>query len=778
MMRTSRRRPRDCADWKSAAIAFQLAPGRGHEVDIQGVGDVDQIEQDVGQLVGHGVGQRRLSCDLGCLGGGHPLKQLAEFANFAGQRQQQRLRVMELAPLTIRHELSHLILQRVEVTHDHSLTDTIRTRPDGRALPDATRTTCPHPHDFSCCLGSRLSVRYSARSLAASTGSVAEVLTRQALYEFGRRTSPAEVRSWERSIPVLSADLIDAGLADVEVLLEHQLPLTSKRADVVLAGQHPRTGRDSYVVIELKQWTSAHRWEDDDNLVMVDGMPGGPKLHPARQVHGYCEYLTDFTQSLADEPDLVVGRGLSSQRHRRDSRPRSVPVADGPRKSAVHRCGSGQVPGVSAQSTGRRQPGAAAADRLLASAVAPSRPLLAVAADEVRDREQFVLQDGQQLAVDLVKHQVDRARRSDHKSVIVVTGGPGSGKSVVALSLLGDLAREGRTVLHATGSRSFTQTLRKVAGNRAPRVQKMFKYFNSFMTADRNSLDVLILDEAHRIRETSVNRYTKAEFRTDRTQLDELIAAARVPVFLLDENQVVRPGEQGSVESIRAAADDLGLDCHVVALDEQYRCGGSLAYVEWVERLLGLTPGGPIPWPGDQNFQLEVVDSPDELEARVRSRSAEGYTARMTAGYCWRWSDARKDGTLVPDVQIGDWAMPWNSKSDRRIGDTPPAPLWAFETGGIDQVGCVYTAQGFEYDWNGVILGPDLVWRDGRLTSDRSANRDPDFRNTKAVSDADFDLLVRNVYKVLLTRGMVGTVLYSTDPATRAALHQLVDHRP
>jgi DUF2075 family protein len=151
-----------------------------------------------------------------------------------------------------------------------------------------------------------------------------------------------------------------------------------------------------------------------------------------------------------------------------------------------------------------------------------------------------------------------------------------------------------------------------------------------------------------------------------------------------------------------------------------------------------------------------------------------GYSARMTAGFCWRWSDARKDGTLVPDVEIDDWARPWNSKSDRRIGDAPPSALWATDDGGFGQVGCIYTAQGFEYDWNGVIIGPDLVWRDGRFTTDRSANKDPNFRSQTTVTDRRFDLLIRNVYKVLLTRGMVGTAIYSTDPETRTALQSLM----
>ena len=145
---------------------------------------------------------------------------------------------------------------------------------------------------------------------------------------------------------------------------------------------------------------------------------------------------------------------------------------------------------------------------------------------------------------------------------MIITGGPGSGKSVIALSLLGELARQGRTVIHATGSKSFTQTLRKVAGKGSTRTKSLFKYFNQFMDAEKNGLEVLILDEAHRIRETSADRYTKAQFRTGRRQIDELLSAARVPVFLLDEHQVVRPGEMGTVAEIEAHAQALGLAIH------------------------------------------------------------------------------------------------------------------------------------------------------------------------------------------------------------------------
>ncbi|MFI7694198.1 DUF2075 domain-containing protein [Nonomuraea sp. NPDC049655] len=379
--------------------------------------------------------------------------------------------------------------------------------------------------------------------------------------------------------------------------------------------------------------------------------------------------------------------------------------------------------------------------------------------------------DKQQVAYELVMGAVEKARRADSKQVVIVTGGPGSGKSVIALSLLGELYRQGRSALHATGSQSFTQSMRRYPGRGNSRIKNLFKYFNSFTDAEQNGMDVLICDEAHRIRETSTNRFTPAPKRTGRSQLDELLSAARVPVFLLDQHQVVRPGELGTVHSIESYARAKGHDVRLVSLDEQFRCGGSRKYEQWVLRLLGLADGGPLEWNGDQDFEVQLAESPQELEAYLSTKTG---TARMTAGYCWRWSDPRPDNTLVNDVVIGDWARPWNVKNDRAVGDYPPSALWASEPNGFGQVGCVYTAQGFEYDWNGVILGPDLTVRDGQLATVREENKDPAFRSRKSVPDSDFDQLVRNVYKVLLTRGMRGTVIYAVDPELRNHLAGLM----
>jgi Uncharacterized conserved protein (DUF2075) len=589
----------------------------------------------------------------------------------------------------------------------------------------------------------------------------------------GRSPSESERKSWRRSLPILAHDLVDAGLGDVEMMIEYRLPLTSRRADVVLAGIDRRTGGDAYVVVELKQWSQAELYEDNERLVVVGGMHRAAE-HPLLQVQDYCDQIADFLASLQGNNNAV--RGVAYLHNAADLDVNELfDLATTERTRLFTKSRRGAfLEYLRDQFAPAR--GAEAADRLLGSAVRPSKQLLKLAAAEIRDREQFTLLAEQRLAYEMVLHVAHKAQRSDAKEIIIVTGGPGSGKSVIALSLLGELCRQGYSALHATGSRSFTQTMRRYVGQGAPRIKNLFKYFNSFIDAQPNDIEILICDEAHRIRETSANRFTKAGQRTGRMQVDELIAAARVPVFLLDEHQVVKPGEIGTVEAIKSHASSLGFRVHHVPLDDQFRCGGSRKYEKWVLRLLELESGGPEPWTGDDHFDVTLAESPWEMESILRGKLKEGHSARISAGYCWPWSDPHSDGRLVSDVRIGDWAKPWNVKGARAVGTAPPSALWATMDGGFDQVGCVYTAQGFEYDWSGVIIGPDLIARHGRMITVREANKDPEFKK-RSVTDLQYDRHIRNIYKVLLTRGMIGTVVYAVDPQTQEFLAELIETR-
>jgi hypothetical protein len=604
----------------------------------------------------------------------------------------------------------------------------------------------------------------------AVNGVLAERLAEQFKFQFGFAVSPAERKSWQASLTPLAADLADAGLDGVEVLVEHKLPLSSLRVDVILCGFDPHDGQPTFVVVELKQWSRAGRLDGTVDVVLVDGARG-ERLHPGEQVRRYCIYMRDFIAALKEHVHLHGVAYLHNATDRAVAELLDLPETDQSRLFTGQRRGEF----VSyLRGSLQRAGGAEAADLLLGSAIEPSRQLLALAAQEVQARESFVLLDQQRTAYSLVMRAVERAGRADAKEVIVVTGGPGSGKSVIALSLMGELSRRGRTVLHATGSSAFTSTLRRVAGRRAPQVKAMFKYFNQLGDAEKNQLDVLICDEAHRIREVSANRYTPAKLRTGRPQVDELIDAARVPVFLLDENQTVRPGEMGSLSEIEDAARAKGLVVRHVSLDEQFRCGGSRVYEDWVLRLLGLSSGGPVPWKGDEAFDLGIADSPAEMELTLARLNERGYTARLSAGYCWPWGDPTADGRLPEDVVIDGWRRPWNNKKESSHGGAPARSFWASDPAGFGQVGCVYTAQGFEYDYAGVIFGPDLVWRNGGWVAQPKASHDS---AVKRAAPEEFEKAIRNTYKVLLTRGLRGALLYSADEETQAMFRSLAPVR-
>ncbi|WP_030660340.1 DUF2075 domain-containing protein [Streptomyces rimosus] len=613
--------------------------------------------------------------------------------------------------------------------------------------------------------------RGSAHEVAALAheGSLPSQLRERFVREHGCAPSASEVRFWGESISALSAVLLDAGLEQIDVMMEYHLPLTSKWVDVILAGVHPDSGNPSYVVIELKQWKSAEAVEGKP-LLCRTGPSGRPMLNPIEQVRRYCDYLVSHNGALVGHPERITGVAYLYNAAESD-----VAGLYDAGQSAHGRLFSAERRRdvmVFLKEHLAPEVGAAASDELLAGEIIPSKPLMAVAADEVREQQQFVLLDEQRVAYEEVLHAVRRAQQSPHKEVVVVAGGPGSGKSAIALALLGEFHRRGLSVLHATGSAAFTTAMRKMVGSRSREVQKLFKYFNSFITADRNSLDVLICDEAHRIRESSNNRYTPTSHRTGRPQVEELIDAARVPVFLLDELQVIRPGELGTVDLIRTAAKKKGVECRVICLNGNFRSRGSEAYLRWVEQLLEPSRDGPAGWNPDGLMELKIANTPQELEAFLDQRRSYGYSARMTAGLCWPWSYANPREPLPGDIVIGDWSRPWSAKGERAVMGAPPAALWATDPSGFGQVGCIYNAQGFEYDWSGVIIGPDLLWRNGAWLVDHAASADPAL---KRVPQSDVRQLILNTYKVLLTRGIVGTVIYSTDAETRDKLRELVD---
>nr|WP_218008089.1 DUF2075 domain-containing protein [Herbidospora sakaeratensis] len=594
----------------------------------------------------------------------------------------------------------------------------------------------------------------------------------------GRVARESEKRAWVNSLTDLSRSLMDAERGRLEVFLEFPMPGNKRSsADVVLAG-YDSDGRVAYVVVELKQWSEAALFEGNDQLVDVPGMRPH-QSHPAVQVKGYRDQLRQTCSALDGRPE-AVSAVVYLQNARRDD------IRDLYQKSVTEEvplfCRSER--GAFVDYLKRRfsdEPGQSAGDILDNGAMVPTGELLDRAADVLRGRDQFVLLDEQQEALQLVRHDIRTAFEANSKRVVIITGGPGSGKTAIALSLLREFAEARDRVAYVTGSRTLTRTFRRAIGGRDRDVAGLFQYYNDYANAPRNRLDMIIVDEAHRVRAKSQDRFNAAR-RSDRPQIESLMEAARVPVFLLDEHQVVKPGEVGTVAAIEAQAQALNIKYHRVDLDGQWRSGGSAVYDEWVRGLLNLGAadsqwdGDSVsrPWPGDEHFDVRLADSPAQMEEFLRARMAEGSSARITAGYCWPWSDPNDDKSLVDDVVIGGWARPWNANGDGvRVGKAPTSQFWATLPGGFDQIGCIYTAQGLEFDWAGVIIGPDLIARGDGLRTVREANKDGDLVK-RSVTDEQFDRLVRNTYKVLLTRGLRGVVIYACDDLTREHLRALV----
>lgn len=610
---------------------------------------------------------------------------------------------------------------------------------------------------------SRCLLRHTAAELNTKILAGIDAFTKElravSSHKFGRKISPSESDSWARSIHTVVQRLLDAELGGVEVLIEMRTPITTASMDMVLVGSHPRTGDRSIVVVENKQWSEAKPIAGTQLVTH----PGPGNLHPANQVWSYCLSLTSYLAVLHDAKIFgVVNLHNADSANVADIHP-SIQGLDTEVCEHVRMFCQDQRSDFIRFLRGVLSPLSAAehADDVLQSQTRPTPRLMKVVGEAVKDRSIFPLIEEQREAYDTVLAEVTRSHHGSHKKVVIILGGPGTGKSVIAIELLGKLSRLGIDSVHATGSKAFTNTLRECIGGTKKQAKQVFTYFNNHAHVTENSYRVLLADEAHRIRKSSNLRYTPRDRRSSISQIEELIHVARVPVFLLDEKQGVRNGEVGDLRLIEQAADRLGYDVKTIRLRHQFRCGGDPEYLQWLEDLLYREPRV---WEPNDRFELRLADSPRAMEDYLRRRIAEGRSARIAAGYCWPWSPPAKDGSLADDVKIEDWARPWNARSDRPKNGIPPSDLWATDPAGFEQIGCIYTAQGFEYDYAGVILGRDLVWSDDHWVADPKANCDSKARG------AGFSAWVRNTYRVLATRGMRGAVLYSDDPATQRML--------
>jgi hypothetical protein len=598
---------------------------------------------------------------------------------------------------------------------------------------------------------------------------------RDAFFAYYRyNPSPAEVSSWRNSLRAMKDVLDLASLRDHGILLEYQLPLSSRRIDCMICGRDDESV-DQAVIVELKQWERCEPAEPEKLLRSWIGGRQRDVLHPSVQVGQYRQYLEDTHTAFHEDPHPILLSACSYLHNYlvTDTDPIRAPKFDHViRENPLFDLDGAEALGDYLRQRLAQGDGRPVLRRIESSRLRPSRKLMDYVATTIREQSPWILLDEQLVIFEKIKSTVHSGLFGRRKQVVIVRGGPGTGKSVLAINLMADLLRDGRNAHYATGSKAFTETLWDIVGHRS---RATFKYFNSYGRAQFNEVDVLICDESHRIRETSSGRFVKKELRSSKAQIRELLDATKVAVFLIDDRQIVRPNEIGSTTHIRQHADAVGAEISDYELEVQFRCAGSDGFVNWIDNTLGIRRTANVLWDGGDGFDFRILPSPEELELAIRQQARHGFTARVAAGFCWRWSEPLPDGTLAEDIVIGDYRRPWDAKPGnwRLAPGIPPASLWATDPNGINQIGCVYNIQGFELDYIGVIWGKDLRYDLDRQSwiGDKSHSADSVVKRSK---DKFLDL-VKNTYRVLLSRGMKGCYVHFMDKDTERYVRSRIE---
>ncbi len=591
-------------------------------------------------------------------------------------------------------------------------------------------------------------------------------LLRSSFFDYyGYHPGDAEVRSWKNSLRTVKDVFESSGFHDHGVFLEYQLPLSSKRLDCMVCGTD-QDKNENAVIIELKQWESCKAGLSD-KVVTWTGGGNRDVLHPSVQVGNYASYLEDNHLAFHGEDPITLSACAYLHNY---SFSHEDPILSEQFSQYLQ-----QFPLFSSndffsmsqflQHNLSNGAGIPVLEKIQQRKYAPSKKLLFQVSKVIKENDQYDLLDDQLIAYDKVITSVKEGLGRKQKRVILIKGGPGTGKSVIAINLLAELSSQGLNVQYATGSKAFTETLRKTIGGKG---KAQFKYFNSYINAEENIIDVLIADESHRIRSTSNNRYTPKVKKTSTPQIEELISVAKLPVFFIDDLQAVRPGELGSSEYIKDTAERMNCELFEYQLDIQFRCLGSDRFVQWVDNTLGIRKTSEKIWDSEVNeFEFKIMESPHKLYAAIKQKNDEvPNSARMVAGFCWKWSNPNTDGTLVKDVIIDDFAMTWEGKDSggRLAPGIPPAALWPYEPAAVTQIGSIYTIQGFEFEYVGVIIGKDMMYSFDNYQWEGHPENSAD-RVVKTSGD-NFLNLVKNTYRVLLSRALKGCYVYFVDKDT------------
>ena len=598
---------------------------------------------------------------------------------------------------------------------------------------------------------------------------IENILTSHVKTKLGEEASEGEVRSWHNSLRYM-ARVVDSQVIpdDTGVALEYNIPVTNNRVDFIITGLDSK-GISNIVMIELKQWQHV-RATDKDGLVVTryeDGLQ--ETTHPSYQVACYASILYDFSEPVHKRKvslhpcvfmhNYVDDGSIFDARYQNYIKKAPVFCKDEEDKLrafiARYVSKSDQNKSIYVIENGK---------------MAPSKSLIDCVVKMAQGNPEFKMIDEQKVAYQNILWAYDEYLRTGRKQVVIVKGGPGTGKSVIAVKLLVEMTRRKLLAHYITKNKApravFYKKFIGVNGVDSS-FKNLFKSCYGYDKSEDNNFDMLIVDEAHRLPKT-IDYFGRIPGSTIR----EIIRASKVSVFFIDEKQIVDLRDAGSVVEIEQKAKELNAEIYHHELIAQLRCSGSDEYLNWLDHLLQYDRLLPINLSGT-TYDFRIFDSPSELMAEIKKQNRWRNKSRVVAGFCWDW--VSNNNPKAKDIVIGDdFAYQWNLSSDY---------TWCISKGAVDQIGCIHRCQGLELDYVGVIIGEDLVFRDGmikvaphkRSSDDKTIGGWSKLRKEKGEEgDAILRTIIKNTYRTLMTRGMKGCYVYVCDEELRNYIKQWI----
>lgn len=588
----------------------------------------------------------------------------------------------------------------------------------------------------------------------------------------GHKVAPSEFRSWQESMRFMGAILEDQEIPDdAGVSVEFHIPQTSKRVDFILSGQNDAK-EDQIIIVELKQWESAELTTKDAIVKTRFQYGMAETSHPSYQAWSYSELLnqlneTVYTDGIQLTPCVYLHNYIDDSviRH-----PFYQAYLD---KAPVFLKGKDEKERLKAfiKQFVKHGDKTNLMLRIENGKIKPSKSLADALAKMLQGNPEFIMLDEQKLVYETAL-QLAKSSTSTNKNVLIVEGGPGTGKSVVAVNLLVDLIKKQEVVAQyvtknaaprAVYEARLTGTMTHTA------ISNLFTGSGSFHTAEPNSFQVLLVDEAHRL-----NAKSGMFKHLGENQIKEIIEATPLAVFFIDENQKVTFSDIGSKEEIEKWAFLSEATVHHLALESQFRCNGSDGYLAWLDNILGIRDTANITL-ADLDYDFQVLSDPNELKDLICEKNKINNKARIVAGYCWNWiSKKSPDSYDITFPELG-FEMKWNLTQD--------GSLWIQSPTSVSEIGCIHTCQGLEVDYIGVIIGNDFIVRDGvpltnpdaRAKTDKSlSGYKKQLRSDPELAKKRADEIIRNTYRTLMTRGMRGCFIYCTDPETQAYFEHML----